>query len=58
VIQTEHLRRSPELRWYTQVQAIDLYHRAGLTNVQVFHEFTHEPAGADDRLFCVLGVKP
>jgi SAM-dependent methyltransferase len=58
VIQTEHQRRSPEGRWYTQAQAVQLFHDAGFTDIQLFHGFTHEPAGDDDRLFCALGVKP
>ena len=58
IIQTDHQRRSPEGRWYTQAQAIQLYDDAGLTGIQLFHGFTHEPARDDDRLFCALGVKP
>ena len=58
IIQTEHQRRSPEGRWYTQAQAIELFRDAGFTEIQLFHEFTHEPALDDDKLFCVLGVKP
>jgi len=58
MIQADHQRRSPEGRWYTQAQAIQLYDDAGLTGIQLFHGFTHEPARDDDRLFCALGVKP
>jgi ubiquinone/menaquinone biosynthesis C-methylase UbiE len=58
VIQTEHLRRSPGGRWYTQAQAIQLLRDAGFTSIQLFHGFSHEPARADDRLFCALGMKP
>ena len=57
IIQTEHQLHSPEGRWYTQAQAIQLFREAGFENVQLFHEFTHELARPDDRLFCALGVK-
>lgn len=56
---TEEMHQShPEGRYYTQAQAIALYQDAGFAKVQVFHEFTHEPALPEDRVFCVLGVKP
>ncbi|HLO14328.1 MAG TPA: hypothetical protein VK206_05840, partial [Anaerolineales bacterium] len=58
IIQTEQQRRSPEGRWYSQAQARQLFHDSGFANIQLFHEFTHEPAVENDRLFCVLGVKP
>lgn len=58
IVQTDHQRRSPEGRWYAQAQAIQLFRDAGFINIQVFHEFTHEPAHENDNLFCVVGVKP
>jgi ubiquinone/menaquinone biosynthesis C-methylase UbiE len=58
VVQSEHQLRSPEGRWYTQQQARQLFHDAGFVDNQLFHDFTHESAREDDRLFCVLGVKP
>ncbi len=58
VIATEMHRRSPEGRTYTQAQAVQLFQEAGFTDIQVFHEFEHEPAQENDWLFCVLGVKP
>lgn len=58
VIETEHQRRSPEGRWYTQEQAIELLTAAGLVDVELFREFTTEPARPDDRLFCAMGVRP
>jgi ubiquinone/menaquinone biosynthesis C-methylase UbiE len=57
IIQTEHQRRSPEGRWYSQAQARQLFHDSGFTNIQVFHEFTHKHALENDKLFCVLGVR-
>ena len=58
VVAEEHHRRSPEGRWYTQDQAVELFRGAGLDDIAVFREFTREPAGAGDRLFCVLGCRP
>lgn len=58
LLATEYQRRAPEGRWYTQAQVRDLFHAAGLANVQLLHAFTHEPARDDDRLFTAIGVKP
>lgn len=58
VVATENQRRSPEGRWYTQVQAARIFVEVGFTDIQLFHGFKHEPATKEDRLFCVLGVKP
>jgi SAM-dependent methyltransferase len=58
IIVTERQRRSPEGRWYTQQQAVELLRSAGLVDVELFSGFTTEPARPDDRLFCALGVKP
>ena len=58
IIQTDLQRRSPEGRWYSQAQALELFRDAGFTNIRLFHEFTHEPALETDRLFCVAGIKP
>ena len=58
IVATELHTRSPEGRSYTQAQAIALYTDAGFINVRALHEFTHEPAAPDDRLFCIIGEKP
>lgn len=58
IIATEHHLLSPEGRSYTQAQATALFAEVGFDNIRVLHEFTHEPAQASDRLFCVLGTKP
>ena len=57
VIGTEEHHSSPGGRWYTQAQTVELFREAGFDNIQLFHEFTKNPAGPDDRLFCVLGGK-
>jgi SAM-dependent methyltransferase len=58
VIASEQQRRSPEGRWYTQDQAVELLTGAGLVDVQLFSGFTTDPARPEDRLFCALGVRP
>jgi hypothetical protein len=58
VVETSHHQRSPEGRWYSQEQARELYRAAGLRDVRLHHDFTHEPARPDSKLFCALGVKP
>lgn len=58
ILDQEHHSRSPEGLTYTQEQAVQLYKQVGFQNIQVLHEFTEEPAMPEDRLFCVLGVKP
>jgi ubiquinone/menaquinone biosynthesis C-methylase UbiE len=57
VIASEYYSRSPATRWYTQQQAIDLYKKAGFTNIRLTSEFTHEPVKDTDSVFCVLGEK-
>jgi SAM-dependent methyltransferase len=58
VVATEEHRRSPEGRWYTQAQAVELLQGAGLVDVELFSGFAHEPAAVGERLFWALGVKP
>jgi ubiquinone/menaquinone biosynthesis C-methylase UbiE len=58
VIASEEHHQSPATRSYTQEQAIVLYQEAGFKDIQVFHEFTFEPAKPEDDTFCVLGFKP
>jgi hypothetical protein len=58
IIAREEQRRSPEGRWYTQAQAMQLYQEVGFTDLQLFHQFEDKPASTEDRQFCLLGVKP
>jgi ubiquinone/menaquinone biosynthesis C-methylase UbiE len=58
IIAREEMRRSPDLRWYSQAEAVQLYQEAGFTNIQLFRKFESNPASAGDRQFCALGVKP
>jgi hypothetical protein len=58
VITSETHRRSPATRSYTQMQAGALYEAAGFTDVRLLREFTMEPAGPSDTLFCALGSRP
>ena len=58
VMASEDHQRSPAGRWYTQVQAAQLYRDAGFCDIQRLRDFTPTPASAEDTGFCVLGVKP
>jgi hypothetical protein len=58
LLASEHHQRSPATRWYTQAQARRLYQDAGFTDIQMFSEFTFEPAQESDTVFCVAGKKP
>ena len=58
VIASEEHHQSPATRSYTQEQAVTLYQETGFKDIQVFHEFTFEPAKSEDMTFCVLGSKP
>lgn len=58
IIASEHHRRSPATRSYTQQQAIDLYQAAGFTNIELRRQFSPQPADPDDTLFSVIGQKP
>jgi SAM-dependent methyltransferase len=57
VVEREDHRRSPEGRWYTQAQVVELLTGAGLVDVQLFHGFSHDPVEADDRVYWALGVR-
>jgi SAM-dependent methyltransferase len=58
VIETEHQVRSPEGRWYSQDQAVQLFRGAGFEDIRRLHDFTREPARDGDVIFCVLGLRP
>jgi SAM-dependent methyltransferase len=58
VIASEEHNQSPATRSYTQEQAMKLYQEAGFKDIQIFHEFTFEPAQSEDTTFCVIGFKP
>jgi hypothetical protein len=58
VVATEMHVRSPATRWYTQQQALHLYEEAGFTNMQIFKEFSEEPASAEDTVFSIVGMRP
>ena len=58
IIQSEHHQRSPNVRWYSQAQAIACYERAGFTAVKATSGFTFEPASPEDTTFCVIGIRP
>lgn len=55
VIAEEHHRRSPATRSYNQDQAEALYRQAGLVDIQVFSQFTFNPAEPGDWLVTIVG---
>ncbi len=58
VVTTERHSRSPELRWYTLDQALDLYREMGFTDIRAVSGFTDEPASPDDKIFTISGTRP
>lgn len=58
VIASEFHSRLPATRWYTQRQAIDLFKRSHFWDVQLYSEFSHEPASPEDDIFSIVGTKP
>lgn len=58
LLASEHHRRSPEGRWYTQAHAAELLTTAGFIDIELFHGFTHERVRPDDRLFWFTARHP
>ncbi len=57
VLASEHHRRSPATRDYTQSQAVQLYRLAGFAEIRLLSGFTTDPARDEDRIFSVVGEK-
>ena len=57
-IQSEVHSQSPATLSYTQAEAVALFEAAGFKDIQVYREFTFEPAKPADTLFTLVGVKP
>jgi ubiquinone/menaquinone biosynthesis C-methylase UbiE len=57
VVAAEHHRRSPASRSYTQVEARQLFARAGFSDVEVWRGFTQSDASCDDLLFTQIGIR-
>lgn len=57
-IQSEVHSQSPATLSYTQAEAVALFEEAGFKDIQVYSEFTFEPAKPADTLFTLVGVKP
>jgi ubiquinone/menaquinone biosynthesis C-methylase UbiE len=58
IMAREEQRRSPEGRWYTQAEAVQMFQDVGFTDIQLFREFENTPASPNDRQFSLVGVKP
>lgn len=57
VLAEEKHARNPATRGYTQQQATALFESAGLRNIQLFKEFSFNPAEPEDWIFTVVGAK-
>ena len=57
VVKSEHHKRSPALRWYTQSQALALYQSAGFNNIRIYSGFEDKPASTTDNIFTIIGTK-
>jgi ubiquinone/menaquinone biosynthesis C-methylase UbiE len=57
LVATEHHRRSPAARSYTQHQAHALFEQAGFSEIRLLHRLRHEVALPEDTLFAVVGIK-
>jgi ubiquinone/menaquinone biosynthesis C-methylase UbiE len=57
IVQTETHVQSPELRWYSQEQAVHLLKDAGFTHIQVGSGFSRQPAAADETLFSIIAER-
>ena len=57
VIQTEHLGRSPCVRWYSQAQAQALFEQAGFTVGTLTAGFTFDAASPDHTTFCIIATR-
>jgi hypothetical protein len=58
VVAEELHQRSPATRSYTQEQARALFENTGLVDIQLYKEFSLEPAVAEDWIFTLVGRKP
>ena len=57
VIAEESFRRSPATVSYDQTPLKALFERAGFADVQLYSQFTFEPAKQDENVFTVLAQK-
>lgn len=58
LVATEHHRRSPAARSYTQHQALALFEKAGFSDIRLLYRLTHETALPEDDFFTVVAIKP
>lgn len=58
IVASEEHVQSPELRWYTQEQIVQLLQEAGFANIRLRSGFTHELIKPEDTLFTVTAERP
>lgn len=56
--EVEEYSRSPATRWYLHEESAELFSITGFEEIQLFHEFSHEPVGPDSRVWVVTGKRP
>lgn len=57
IVKSEHHKRSPALRWYSQHQVKHLYQFAGFKSMKIVSGFKDQPALEDDPFFTIIGSK-
>lgn len=57
VVFTERHCRSPELRSYSLSQITNLLAESGFSDIQAVSGYSSKPATADDKYFCLFGVR-
>ena len=57
VMAEESFRRSPATVSYDQTQLKALFERAGFADIQLYSQFTFQPAKEEDNVFTVLAKK-
>jgi hypothetical protein len=57
VVASEHQRRSPATRHYTQDQAIELFRVAGFAGIHLVSGFSEQASTRADTIFSVFGTR-
>jgi SAM-dependent methyltransferase len=57
VVEHEEHRRDPDVRWYSQADARSMFEAAGFEVSGTVAGFTDRPAGPDEEVFTIIGVR-
>ena len=58
VVEREEHHRDPDVRWYSQADARSMFEAAGFEVQATVAGFTDRPAGRDEEVFTLIGVRP